>query len=112
MIACAQTSKGTIVTADEQMRREAAREQLIRAVEDLGYPGEFGEVLASQLGGEQSMQRMTQYLRGANPHSPEEIADEMLAILQVRESWVQQKISERANASITAFYNRPRDDEK
>jgi hypothetical protein len=54
---------------------------------------------------------MTSYLRGADPHSPEEIADEMLAILQMRERYVEQKISEHANASITAFYNRERDDE-
>ena len=94
------------------MQREMAREQLIRAIEELGYPGEFGDVLASELGGEQSMRRMTQYLRGAQPHPPEEIADELLAILQVRNSWVQQKVSERANASMTAFYNRPRDDEE
>ena len=57
------------------------------------------------------MRRMTSYLRGADPHSPEEIADEMLAILQMRERYVEQKISEHANASITAFYNRERDDE-
>lgn len=90
--------------------REAARADLIDAIEQLGYPGEFGEVIASQLGGEWSLRRMTSYLRGANPHSPEEIADEMLAILQMRERYVEQKISEHANASITAFYNRERDE--
>lgn len=90
--------------------REAARADLIAAIEELGYPGEFGEVIASQLGGEWSLRRMTSYLRGANPHSPEEIADEMLAILQMRERYVEQKISEHANASITAFYNRERDE--
>jgi len=93
---------------DESMIEEIVCE--IDAIEQLGYPGEFGEVIASQLGGAHSMRRMTSYLRGAHPHSPEEIADEMLAIIQMRESWVHQKISEHANASITAFYNRPRDD--
>lgn len=90
--------------------REAARADLIAAIEELGYPGEFGEVIAGQLGGEWSLRRMTSYLRGANPHSPEEIADEMLAILQIRERYVEQKINEHANASITAFYNRERDE--
>ncbi len=99
------------MSAQERMAREAARADLIAAIEELGYPGEFGEVIASQLGGEWSMRRMTSYLRGADPHSPEEIADEMLAILQMRERYVEQKISEHANASITAFYNRERDDE-
>ena len=95
---------------DERRRREAARAQLVRAIEELGYPGEFGEVIASQLGGEKSMRRMTSYLRGARPGSPEEIADEMLAILEQRSRWVEQKMSERANSSLTAFYNRPREE--
>jgi hypothetical protein len=98
------------MSSQQQEAREAARADLIDAIEQLGYPGEFGEVIASQLGGEWSLRRMTSYLRGANPHSPEEIADEMLAILQMRERYVEQKISEHANASITAFYNRERDE--
>lgn len=98
------------MSSQQQEAREAARADLIDAIEQLGYPGEFGEVIASQLGGEWSLRRMTSYLRGANPRSPEEIADEMLAILQMRECYVEQKISEHANASITAFYNRERDE--
>ena len=98
-------------SADERRRKQEAREQLIDAIEQLGYPGEFGEVIAQELGGEKSMRRMTAYLRGANPHSPEEIADEMLAILQLRHTWVEQKESEHANASITAFYNREREEQ-
>ena len=97
-------------TTDERARREQARAELVAAIEQLGYPGEFGEVIAGELGGEKSMRRMTRYLRGADPHSPEEIADEMLAILQMRRSWVEQKVGERANAHITAFYNRDRED--
>ncbi len=94
----------------ERKRKEAARAELIAAIEELGYPGEFGEVIAAELGGEKSMRRMTAYLRGANPQSPEEIADEMLAIVEQRRRWVEQKVSEHANASITAFYNRSRED--
>ncbi|MBP3893960.1 MAG: hypothetical protein J6D34_07975 [Atopobiaceae bacterium] len=98
-----------MANASDRHRREEARKALIDAVEQLGYPEEFGIVIASQLGGEKSMRRMTSYLRGANPHSPEEIADEMLAILDDRSRWVETKISQRANDSLTAFYNRPRD---
>ena len=97
---------------EDRLRRDAARTDLIRAVEQLGYPAEFGEVIASQLGGEKSMRRMTGYLRNAHPTSPEQIADEMLAILEQRSRWVEQKISQRANDSITAFYNRERDEEE
>jgi len=98
--------------ASERARRETARAQLVDAIEQLGYPAEFGEVIAHELGGEKSMRRMTAYLRGAYPHSPEEIADEMLAILEQRHRWVEQKISERANASVTTWYNRDRSSEE
>ncbi len=94
----------------ERERREAARDELVAAVEQLGYPAEFGEVMAHELGGEKSMRRMTAYLRGANPQSPEEIADELVAILEQRRSWIQRSMSERANASVTAFYNREREE--
>ena len=99
-------------TMSERALREEALRDLIDAIEQLGYPGEFGEVIARELGGEKSMRRMSAYLRGARPHSPEEIADEMLAIIQLRETWVEQKVSEHANASITAFYNRPREEDE
>ena len=36
---------------------------------------------------------------------------EDLAIIQLRGTWVEQKMSEHANASITAFYNRPREED-
>ena len=96
------------MTSRERQAREKAQQELVAAVEALGYPGEFGEVIARELGGETSMRRMTSYLRGASPRSPEEIADELVAILDQRRSWVEHKISERAEASMTAFYNRPR----
>lgn len=101
-----------MTSKSDRQRREEAREDLIRAIEHLGYPEEFGIVIASQLGGEKSMRRMTSYLRGAQPHSPEEIADEMLAIIGNRSRWVETKISQRANDNLTAFYNRPREDDE
>jgi hypothetical protein len=91
--------------------REDAREQLVDAILQLGYPAEFGVVLAEELRSEQAMRRMASYLRQAQPQSPEEIADEMLAIVAQRDSWVERKISEHAQASVTAFYNRDRDDD-
>ena len=91
--------------------REQARERLLRAFVDLGYPMEFGAVVADELRGEKSMSRMTGYLRSARPSSMEDIADEMLAIISERDSWVGKLVSEQANAKITEFYNRPRDPE-
>jgi len=86
---------------------ERAYLSLLDAVVQLGYPEEFGEVLAHELGSEQAMDRMAGYIRHAQPSSPEQIADEMLAIVEQRNRWVEQKMSEHANASMTAFYNRP-----
>jgi hypothetical protein len=33
-----------------------------------------------------------------------------LAITYERDRWIEQKMSEHANATITRFYNRPRDE--
>ena len=95
--------------ADSQRAaKERAYQELVEAVVDLGYPEEFAEVLARELGGEKSIRRMASYIHQAQPTSPEQIADEMLAILDQRHRWVEQKIGERANASVTAWYNRDR----
>jgi hypothetical protein len=89
---------------------EHARNQLVAAVVELGFPEEFGQVIAHELGGTWSMRRLCSYLRGARPSRPEEIADEILAILEQRRSIVERKMGEHANAAITQFYNRPRED--
>ena len=91
---------------------ERATAQLIAAIEDMGYPREFGVVLAGELRSEHAMQRMTSYLRQTGFQPPEEIADEMLASCADRDRWVEQKKSEYANAKITEFYNRPREPEE
>lgn len=88
--------------------REAASRGLTCAIEQLGYPEEFGMVLAGELRTEPAIRRMTAYLRQARPQSPEEIADEMLAIVTDRNRWAEQKKSEYYNAKVTEFYNRPR----
>lgn len=85
--------------------RERARRSLLRAFVELGYPVEFGEVVAGELRGEKSMARMASYLRRVRPGSMEEIADEMLAIIAERDSWVEKKAAERANGKITELYN-------
>ena len=85
--------------------------ELADAIMGLGYPEEFAEVLASELRSDKAMRRLASYVRNARPSSPEQIADEMLTIIADRNRWVEHKISEHANASLTAFYNRPRDEE-
>ena len=77
--------------------KEAYRE-LIGTIVKMGYPEEFGQVIAKNLGSEKTMRRMTAYLHNAKPRSAEEIADEMLAIMSDRERWIKKKEAEEANA--------------
>ena len=75
-----------------------------------GYPEAFSELIARELSTEFTAGRMMGYiLRGE--HTLEDVADEMLAIISERDSWVGKLVSEQANAKITEFYNRPRDPE-
>jgi hypothetical protein len=95
-------------------RRKSMREpkdRLIAALDDLGYPAEFGLVLAAELKSDNAIERMAGYVANARPNSMEEIVDEMLAIRDLNMRWRERKISEHAEAKLTEFYNRPRVDE-
>ena len=87
---------------------DEAYEALLAAVVARGLPPEFGQALAAGLGTENAIRRMTGYLYGARPRSMEEIADEMVAICEQRDRWIERKKSEWAEARITEFYNRDR----
>ena len=86
--------------------RDDAYQNLLAAVADIGYPQELALVLADELRGEWSMRRMAAYLRAAQPRSMEEIADEMIAIVEQRESWAKKKMTEHAQSSFNEFLNR------
>ena len=68
-----------------------SRDQLAKAVVSLGYPGEFADLLAKQLGSPKAMMRLASYLCQAKPGSLEEIADETLAIRAEIEAWREKK---------------------
>ena len=57
-----------------------SRNDLARAVGALGYPEEFADLLAKQLGSPKAIDRLASYIRQADPDSMEMIIDEMLAI--------------------------------
>ena len=79
---------------------------LISTLVGMGYPKEFGEAIASNLGTEKTMSRMLGYLRNAKPNSAEEIADEMLAIMSDRERWREKKMAEYYNSKYNEMlYN-------
>ena len=77
--------------------RAEARKDLIRAIARMGYPQEFGMVIADSLGSEKMMRRMISYLHQAKPRSAEEIADEMLASKSDVDRWVSKKQAEYYN---------------
>ena len=74
------------------------RDELVRAIEELGFPAELGEAIARHLGSPKAMERMIAYLRYVEPRSEELIVDEMLAIRSEIDVWREKKASEEANA--------------
>ena len=73
-----------------------SRDRLAAAVSSLGYPEEFADLLAKQLGSPKAIDRMTSYIYLARPGSVEMIADEMLAICSEIESWREKRDSREA----------------
>ncbi len=71
---------------------------LIEKIVSMGYPQEFGKAIASSLGSEKAMDRMSAYLDLAKPKTAEEIADEMLAITSEIDRWKQKKETEYYNS--------------
>lgn len=90
---------------------EDVYDELEQAVLALGFPAEFAQAL-SNVGGEKSQRRLIAYLRAARPTSVEEIADEMLSIMQERDSFVERKKNNYYTEKLTEFYNREREEEK
>ena len=78
-------------------KREQLKRELAETIDRLGFPKELGILVAEQLGTEKTMTRMLGYLRQARPKTAEEIADEMLAILDDRERWIGKKKAEYYN---------------
>ena len=82
------------------------RDRLVKAVEDLGFPAELGNVLAKNLGSPKAMNRIIGYLLNAKPKTEELIVDEMLAICSEIDAWRRKKASEEANAKYNEILNR------
>ena len=80
-----------------------ARDALVRAVMDLGFPAELGAAIARHLGSPKAIERMTAYLRYVQPSRAEEIVDEMLAIRSEIDAWKEKKTSQHASGRINAM---------
>ena len=68
-----------------------ARDELVRAITDLGFPKELGEAAAKHLGSPKAMDRMRKYLYYTQPTTAEVIVDEMLAIRDEIDAWRERK---------------------
>lgn len=81
------------------------KNELVRSVEQLGFPAELGEAIARHLGSPKAMNRMISYLDYVKPGSEELIVDEMLAIRSEVDAWKEKKASEEANARYNEILN-------
>ena len=85
--------------------REKICRELVETIVRMGYPESFGESIAENLRTEKTMSRMIGYLRHARPKSAEEIADDMLAIMEDRERWIQKKSAQFYNSRYNEILN-------
>ena len=84
--------------------REKIYMELVETIVRMGYPESFGRSIADHLRTEKTMSRMIGYLRHARPGSAEEIADEMLAIMEDRR-WIQKKSAQYYNCRYNEILN-------
>lgn len=82
-----------------------AKDELVQAIRNLGFPDELGEQIAKMLGSPKAMQRMMAYLYNVKPNTAELIVDEALAICSDIERWREKKASEAANATYNEMLN-------
>ena len=83
---------------DNQRMWSMTRDQLVMAVEDLGFPGDLGDMMAKYLGSPKAMERMIAYLNNVKPQNEVLIVDEMLSIRSEIDAWKEKKASQEANA--------------
>ncbi|MCI8667318.1 MAG: hypothetical protein HFG82_11765 [Dorea sp.] len=68
-----------------------AKDQLVDAVKQLGFPEELGLEIVKNLGSPRAMSRMTGYLCHVKPKKTELIVDEMLAICSETDTWKEKR---------------------
>ena len=90
---------------DNRIEWARKHDEVVRAVSELGFPGELGDQIARQLGSPKAMDRMLAYLYNVKPRSAELIVDEMLAICSDVDRWREKKAAEEANARYNDILN-------
>lgn len=82
-----------------------AYHEMLGAMEQLGFSPEEGKLIARELRSEKCLRRMTGYLRTAHPRKLESVADEMLAILEERDTWIRKKQAEEYSGRVNDWLN-------
>ena len=93
-----------MATSNQRMWAQA-RDRLAGTITSLGFPEEFADLLAKQLGSPKAIDRMTDWLYHVRPHSVEMVVDEMLAICSDIEAWKKKKESQEAQWGYTRWLN-------
>ncbi|MBQ6151731.1 MAG: hypothetical protein IJJ03_08770 [Mogibacterium sp.] len=68
-----------------------------------GYPEEFTRLICAEMNTDFTAERMISYI-GGEKHRLEDVADEMIAIKDLRDRLINKHISEHAQASINKLY--------
>ena len=74
-----------------------------------GYPAEFSRLICIEMSTAFTAEKMMNYISGEK-HRLEDVADEMLAIKDLRDRLVDKHISEHANKSINELYRNINED--
>ena len=90
---------------DNRIEWTKKHDEVVRAVENLGFPSELGNQISRQLGSPKAMERMLAYLYNVKPQSAELIVDEMLAICSDVDRWKDKKAAEEATARYNEILN-------
>ena len=89
----------------DQILWSRTRDELVMAMESLGFKAELGEAVARHLGSPKAMERMIAYLSYVRPQTEELVVDEMLAIRSEVDAWKEKKAAEEANARYNEILN-------
>ena len=68
-----------------------------------GYPEDFSRLICAEMNTDFTAEKMISYISGER-HRLEDVADEMIAIKDLRDRLVDKHISEHAQASINKLY--------
>ena len=74
-----------------------------------GYPEEFSRLICMEMNTEFTAERMMSYVSGEMKRL-EDVADEMVAIKDLRDRLINKHISEHANSSINNLYRNINED--